>query len=83
MNASFGKKLQGKSCYGHLGGTLGGRLFQRLIELGWFIRQEGTATVYDITDLGKQEMEKLGVDIFDRHLAPGITIQPNERKDER
>jgi len=34
------KQLKGRSCYGHLGGTLGERLFVRLLELGWFERDE-------------------------------------------
>jgi hypothetical protein len=55
--------LDGKRCYGHLGGTLGVRLFERLIELGWFTQKEGTTTVYEVTDLGKVELGRLGVDV--------------------
>lgn len=64
MTAKTPQVLKGKSCYGHLGGTLGGRLFERLVELGWF-EQEG-ATVYLLTERGKQEFLQLGVDIYER-----------------
>lgn len=50
-----------RSCYGHLGGKLGNRLFERFIELGWFEKEEDRSTVYRITDLGRAELAKLGV----------------------
>ncbi len=34
------KILKAKSCYGHLDGTLGNRLFERLLELNWFEQEE-------------------------------------------
>lgn len=56
MGKSIGvKKPTAKSCYGHLGGTLGNRLFARLIELGWFELEEGRATVYRISDKGMRD----------------------------
>ncbi|MBW7572305.1 hypothetical protein [Caproiciproducens faecalis] len=58
--------LKAKSCYGHLGGTLGNRLFARLLELGWFERDGDKATVFSLTELGKQELSKLNVDIYKR-----------------
>jgi predicted transcriptional regulator len=60
------KQLKGRSCYGHLGGTLGERLFTRLLELGWFEREEGKATVYKITPLGEERLTGLGVDIYEK-----------------
>ncbi|MGE5381419.1 MAG: hypothetical protein ACM3NT_10190 [Methylocystaceae bacterium] len=60
------KIISGRKCYGHLGGTLGERLFQRLIELEWFTPEGEKTTVYQITDKGKVELEKLGVDIYSR-----------------
>lgn len=59
------KQLKGRSCYGHLGGTLGNRLFERLLELGWFELDEGKTTVYKITSLGKEKLAELGVDIYE------------------
>ncbi len=56
--------LKAKSCYGHLGGTLGNRLFERLLELDWFEREENTSTVYRLTDTGKEEFTRLGVDFM-------------------
>jgi hypothetical protein len=58
--------LKAKSCYGHLGGTLGNRLFERLVELNWFEREENTSTVYRLTDTGKEEFTRLGVDFMRR-----------------
>ena len=66
MNESPLEILKAKSCYGHLGGTLGNRLFERLLELGWFERDADKATVFSLTELGKQEFCKLNVDIYKR-----------------
>ncbi|ACL21971.1 YdfF [Desulfitobacterium hafniense DCB-2] len=52
MMAKTPQVLKGRSCYGHLGGTLGGRLFERLVELGWFEQEK--STVYLLTERGKQ-----------------------------
>lgn len=60
------KILKAKACYGHLGGMLGNRLFERLLELNWFERQENTATVYQLTEIGKGEFIRLGVNIMKR-----------------
>lgn len=54
-------KLKAKTCYGHLGGTLGQLIFERLIELEWFQLDEGKSTVYQVTEKGYQELKKLGV----------------------
>lgn len=58
--------LQAKSCYGHLGGTLGNRIFERLLELNWFERDGEKTTVYSLTERGKQALLELGVDIYKR-----------------
>lgn len=55
------KELKGRKCYGHLGGKLGERLFARLIEMEWLKLEEGKSTVYEITEKGYKEFEKLGV----------------------
>jgi hypothetical protein len=64
MNAQ--KPLKARSCYGHLGGTLGERLFTRLLELKWFEREEGKTTVYKVTPLGEEKLPELGVDIYEK-----------------
>lgn len=56
------KVLKAKPCYEHLGGTLGNRLFKRLIELNWFEPDEDGTRNYRITEIGKENLEKLGVD---------------------
>ena len=61
------KVLSARSCYSHLGGTLGNRLFARLIELGWFEADAYKSTVYKITPKGIEELDKLGVDIYMNH----------------
>ncbi len=60
------KVLKAKACYGHLGGTLGNRLFERLQELGWFEREKGKATVYLLTRTGEQAFLRLGIDIYEK-----------------
>ncbi len=57
------KTLKAKVCYGHLGGTLGNRLFESLLLLGWFERDGEKATVYTLTERGKEGLKALGVDI--------------------
>ena len=60
------KKLKARSCYGHLGGTLGERLFEQLLSLGWFERDESKSTIYKITPLGEEQLAALGVDIYEK-----------------
>jgi len=60
------KQLKARSCYGHLGGTLGERLFVRLLELGWFEKDEEKTTVYKVTALGEEKLSELGVDIYEK-----------------
>lgn len=60
------KALGARSCYGHLGGTLGDRLFARLVELEWFEKVEGKSTVYALTEKGIEEMTRLGVDVREK-----------------
>lgn len=66
------KQLKGRSCYGHLGGTLGNRLFERLLELGWFELDEEKSTVYRLTPIGEERLLELGVDIYERSKNYGI-----------
>ena len=55
-----------KCCYGHLGGMLGDRLFDRMLELGWFRRDENELKSFSLTELGTKEFKKLGVDLYKR-----------------
>jgi hypothetical protein len=58
------KMLKAKPCYGHLGGTLGNRMFSQLLTLGWFEENLENARTFNITPKGKEELENLGVDIY-------------------
>lgn len=64
MDKARQNMLKGRSCYGHLGGTLGKRLFERLLELGWFEQDSGKVTVFSLTEIGIEEFKKLGVEIY-------------------
>lgn len=66
MDERAKKMLKAKACYNHLGGTLGNRLFERMLELGWFEREGEKVTVYKLTEEGKQALIRLGVDIYER-----------------
>lgn len=56
-------KMKGRKCYDHLGGKLGTRILERLIELDWIKLEEGKSTVYEITEKGYEELAKLGVNL--------------------
>jgi hypothetical protein len=58
--------LTAKCCFGHLGGTLGNRLFDRMAELGWLEPTEENPKHYALTELGINEFLKLGVDPYSR-----------------
>ena len=68
MNKKSQESIAAKSCFGHLGGKLGNRLFKRLIELKWFKPKAGKTNAYgireryEITENGYRELAKLGVD---------------------
>ncbi len=57
--------LKAKCCYGHLGGTLGNRLFDCMLEKGWFQQDENEKRIYSVTQLGEKELKKLGVNIYE------------------
>jgi hypothetical protein len=56
--------LQVKCCYGHLGGTLGNRLFDSMVGKGWFQQDASDAKSYLFTELGLKEFEKFGVNPY-------------------
>lgn len=63
MEKKTQKVIKAKKCYGHLGGKLGDRIFDRLFELQWFKLEDEKSTVYEITEKGKEGLKKLGVNI--------------------
>lgn len=60
------KVLKAKACYGHLGGTLGNRLFESLLMLGWLECDGNKTTAYVVTEQGKKGLASLGVDIYEK-----------------
>lgn len=58
--------LTAKCCYEHLGGTLGNRLFSRMVQLGWLALQPEEPRKYMLTPLGIEEFLKLGVDPYEK-----------------
>lgn len=66
MNEKEPELLDVKCCYGHLGGMLGDRLFDRMLELGWFRRNENMPKSFSLTELGIEKFKKLGVDLYKR-----------------
>ncbi len=55
------KCIKAKKCYGHLGGKLGDRIFERMLELRWFARDGEMKTVYVVTKKGQKELNRLGI----------------------
>lgn len=53
-----------KSCYSHIGGKFGNRLTIRFLELGWIITDLASKN-FLLTDHGKKEFKKLGIDYSD------------------
>jgi predicted transcriptional regulator len=58
-----GKEIKGRKCYDHLGGKLGAILLNNLLEKNWIKLEEDKTTVYIITEKGKKEFKKMGIEI--------------------
>lgn len=56
-------RLKARKCFGHMGGKVADRIFERLIELEWFQLEEGKSTVYVLTEKGYKELINLGVNL--------------------
>lgn len=57
------KHLPAKTCYSHIGGKLGNLLLIAFVEKQWIKRSEAHKDHYYITDKGKKELTRLGVDL--------------------
>jgi hypothetical protein len=55
--------LPAKTCFSHLGGKLGMLLMESFIEKGWIAKKQITDKHFYITEKGKKEFNKLGVDL--------------------
>ncbi len=63
MNKKLQNFVKVKKCYEHLGGKLGERLFNRLVELEWLKLNDNGEPCYEITEKGREELKKLGVNL--------------------
>ncbi|MXV50619.1 ArsR family transcriptional regulator [Pedobacter sp. HMF7647] len=52
-----------KLCYNHIGGKLGELLFESFLRNGWITKEHPDDKHYTVTDAGKQEFLKIGVDV--------------------
>jgi predicted transcriptional regulator len=57
------KEIKGRKCYDHLGGKLGTILLNTLLENNWIVLEEDKTTVYIVTEKGKKEFKKMGIEI--------------------
>jgi DNA-binding transcriptional ArsR family regulator len=59
------KDLRGaRTCYDHIAGALGVALSDRILELGWLVRETGTQeNTYEVTMQGTKAFARLGLDL--------------------
>jgi predicted transcriptional regulator len=57
------KEIKGRKCYDHLGGKLGTVLLENLLENNWIKLEENKTTVYIVTEKGKKEFKKMGIEL--------------------
>ncbi|RAU92813.1 hypothetical protein [Paenibacillus sp. YN15] len=57
--------LKAKPCYRHLGGALGERLFEGMLELGWLRPDEENPRHFCLTELGVEGFKELGVNPYE------------------
>ena len=50
-------------CYNHIGGKLERLLMETFLDKGWIARDKPSDKQFHITDKGKKEFTKLGVDL--------------------
>ena len=55
------KRVTGRKCYDHLGGSLGAMLFELYLQNGWIVLEEGKSTVYAITPRGIDAFRQMGL----------------------
>jgi DNA-binding transcriptional ArsR family regulator len=55
---------EARTCYDHIAGTLGVRLFERFRSLDWIVAT-GDSTNCDLTAAGRVAVEQLGIDVHD------------------
>jgi hypothetical protein len=55
--------IPAKMCYSHIGGKLGTLLLESFVDKGWIARETAGEKHFYVTEKGKKEFTKLGVDI--------------------
>jgi hypothetical protein len=55
--------LPAKMCFSHIGGKLGSMLMESFLDNGWIEKSNAAHKHFFITDKGKKEFLKLGVDV--------------------
>lgn len=60
---SIPKTKPAKTCYSHLGGTLGNLLLEQFIAKEWIAKYSKADKHYYITPKGEKEFTKLGIDL--------------------
>jgi hypothetical protein len=55
--------IPAKTCYSHIGGKLGMMLMETFIEKGWIAKKNPKDKHFFVTEKGKKEFSKLGVDL--------------------
>jgi DNA-binding transcriptional ArsR family regulator len=56
-----GRLRQARSCYDHLAGSLGVRLHDRLLAMGW-VSDTGKSGVYALSEAGRRGLSGIGID---------------------
>jgi hypothetical protein len=57
------KNIPAKTCFSHIGGTLGNLLLTLFIEKKWIVPSKVDPKYFIITEKGKKEFETLGIDL--------------------
>jgi hypothetical protein len=55
--------IPAKKCYSHIGGKLGMLLMESFIDKGWLSKTNPDDDHFHITNKGKKEFTKLGIDL--------------------
>ncbi|RZJ20370.1 MAG: ArsR family transcriptional regulator [Acinetobacter sp.] len=60
--------IPAKACYEHVGGKLGQLLMKAFIENKWIAKENPSAKHFYVTDFGKKEFAKIGVNLSEINL---------------
>jgi hypothetical protein len=57
------QSIPAKTCYSHIGGKLGMMLMETFADKGWIAKKNPIDKHFYVTEKGKKEFTKLGVDL--------------------